>query len=36
MKKTQNLQGLTIADKYNVGPLLGAGSFGEVYVVYDI
>lgn len=30
------LQGFTINDRYTVGPALGAGAFGEVYIVYDI
>lgn len=32
----RELQGFTINDRYTVGPSLGEGAFGEVYIVYDI
>lgn len=34
MKKSE-FRGYTINDQYVVGPSLGAGAFGEVYLVYD-
>lgn len=31
-----NLTGTKIASKYMVGPKIGSGSFGEVYVVNEV
>jgi len=32
MQKNKSMTGETIAGKYLIGPLIGKGSFGEVYL----